>query len=245
MSEAEPPLPDPPPGAPSEEAPPGRDPAAQDPVETYDRCQRAEKQPPPAQIQLFLNQLLPPLLLAPLISTPVDFPVFLFWLIGAICLLISIVSAVIRLLGIGFGAASKRRERLLHLIRPMLTIVIVSTAHICVQHSMYLAEHQAAVVGDSVQREARRTGSYPETLANWQLRGWDDEKHSTKELGWTAEYRATYRRYPAGDGFTITLHVDMDTSMVVSGSVKEELSAKIGHYAVEPRKLSMQELLSR
>jgi len=239
MSEAEPP-PD------ADHAAPGRGAPAED-VETYVRAERApEETPQPSWVETLLAQVLLPLLLTPLITIPVDFVAALLWLVAALCLLVSMISAVIRLLTIGFGASSQRRGRLLRLIRPMLTITVVCTAHICVQHSIYVAQHEVAVIAATIQSEGRSAGTYPEVLPGWREERKLERKCSRRNFGWTADYRATYSANEARDGFTLSLRLDTDTSMVISGGKETDLSVRISNYMLKhPPRMSMEELLNR
>ena len=219
-------------------------PAEADGAETYTRPERPAP-PPKSGILTLLGQLLPPLLLAPLIVIPFDFITILLWLVAAICLLVSIVSAVIRLLTIGFGAASQRRERLLRLIRPMLTIVVACTVHVCVQHSIYLAEHEVAVLASSIQSEGRRAGTYPEALPGWSAGTEFGNTCSRRSFGWTTDYTATYVATEARDGFTLSLRLDKDTSLILRGGLQTELEASVANYMIGNQQLSMEELLDR
>lgn len=236
MSEPEP--------SPAEDASP--EPADEGEVEVYDRGERAEEPPAPPGILKILGLLIPPLFLAPLIWIPFDFITMLFWAIAAIATLVSIVSALVRLLQIGFGAASSRRQRLLQLTRPMLTILVFCTARVCTQHSQYVGERDVAILATSIHEAGRKAGEYPEVIEGWSQSTEFGTKTSRTNFGWTAQYAVSYRATKERDGFTLSLRIDKDTEMSVTGSLDQpELKAGVANYMIGPQELSMQELLAR
>lgn len=206
-------------------------------------------EPPPASRGAgpltFAAQVLPPLVLAPLVVTPLDFGTILFWGAAAICLLVSMVSVVGRLLVLGFGAASRRGGRLLRTIRPSLTLAVVCAAWVCTQHSIYLAERELAVLATRLQEEGRRAGAYPEALPGWRVSQEHGVKRSRSTMGWTAHYTVIYEATPERDGFLLSLRRDKDTTTAVSGGLDRALSAQVSNYVVGSEDLSIEELLDR
>ena len=208
--------------------------------------------PPESGVWTFCRLVLPPLLLAPLVTFPMDFVLLLLWLIGWICLLTSSVSVLIRLLRLAFGDAAKRRSRTVALTRPLLTVGVVLGATLAVNHSLSTARYEAAKLATSIQAEVKKAGTCPENVPGWDLTdGWKEGsdgrklKASRSSLGWTTHYTVVYETSEDRTTFTLRLRETMDVWTTFQGGPQTDLVATRSGLVDGGTPLDIDELLRR
>ncbi|MBL4847652.1 MAG: hypothetical protein JKY65_19215 [Planctomycetes bacterium] len=181
-------------------------------------------------VLLLLGQLLPPLLLLSLITTPLDSRTTLGslgWLGAKFCLVVCVGSLIVRALMIGFGAPSKRGARVLRLLRPVSVIAIVLAVQTSVERSLQFAKREAALIATAIQAEARREDNCPSTLAGWTASQGMKSQISRKEIGETVIYKLRYQATAERGRFVLTFRPRAPDVITFTGGPREDLVVRI------------------
>jgi len=214
--------------------------------------QRPEPEPEltPQRIALLLaGQLLPPLVVLSLITTPLDTrePLGLLgWKAAQLCLVICVGSLIVRALMIGWGAPGKRRARILRLMRPIATISLVLAVQTSVEGSLGSALREAAQIATKIQATSAREGASPVALAGWTVSQGRESSISRKELGGLVVCKARYQATPGRDRFVLTFRPRTREEITFTGGPNQDLVVRIQIPGLgTTRRLEIEDLLRR
>lgn len=160
------------------------------------------------------GQILPPMLLLPLFSTPFDIFVSLYWFIGGIAAIVSLTS-----LGNSFSGGDANEFRLRQL-RPALTLLVFVAAASYMARTSAQLERKADAIGREVaaqmQHECQRLKKCPQAPAGWTI------EHQRVFL--PLEFmQLAYTTTDAQSRFTIRVFHRMEDELVIEGGVFGQL----------------------
>ena len=148
-------------------------------------------------------QIIPPLLLLPLLILPVDVHTLMLWLIGGIAALISMVTLSLALI------SPTRRHNAL---RPFLTLLFFLLAVATAATVEALSERSSSRLIAELQETCNVNGRCPDTMAGWRnVSG----TSSRRDFHWKYTYAPTdqYR------GFALVIAMRYEAERCVSGGV--------------------------
>jgi len=175
--------------------------------------------------------LLPPFFLLPYALLPIRDPKsMMLWYVANLFFWVSTISIVIHFIII----LSKPSDKLLRLkiIRPALTITIYIficfLSNTIYNYSKKMAITYAINIGEKIQKESISTGNSPKSLGNWsvgQSITGNPDATSIDFYKLAIPYEITYRQSENRKEFTVTLHVEYKTEVLVEGGVENDLTA--------------------
>ncbi len=148
-------------------------------------------------------QIVPPLLLLPLLIMPVDVHTLMLWLIGGIAALISIVTLSLALL-----APTLRHKAL----RPFLTLVFFLMAAATAATVEALSERSSRRLVAELQETCNANGRCPDTLPGWENASGTS---SRRDFHW----KYTYAPMDQNRGFALIIAMRYEAERCVSGGV--------------------------
>ena len=204
-------------------------------IEASSKAGEREREPEPELTLkrvalLLLGQILPPLLLLSLITTPLDSATTLGslgWRGAKLCLVVCVGSLIVRALTIGLGAPSKRGMRTLRLLRPAAAIVIALAVQTSVERSLQIAKREAALIATTIQAEALRDKGCPSSLAGWTVSQGMKSPISRSESGETVIYALHYQASAGRDRFVLTFRPRAPDKITFTGGPGEDLVVRI------------------
>ena len=167
--------------------------------------------------QNILWYVLPPLLLTPLVFIPPDFATSILWLIGGFAAFISLIKILISLARKYFNRKSLNKS----FIRQILTICIFLISIFSLNVSILNARSQA--YSEATEILNRYNTQYPNTLQGWE-KSVVGKAGSKKYVGWPAKFYLRYQSIEDGTDFTLSLHINIDSTYVYhpkSGEILE------------------------
>lgn len=159
-----------------------------------------------------LRKVLPPLLLLPLMAAPMDIATGIFWSVAFISAIVSIVHLLIW--GYKNFISSKKSVPKNKLIRPVMTILIVTLSIISVEVSKIPAKEYVRKEAEKILSICNKNGECPDA---------SDISHSgIPAKGYIAKYPIIYFLYDKKD-FELMVRYSIDHGFVAHGGVNKAL----------------------
>ena len=196
-------------------------------------------------LRIIVDRFVPPLFLLPLFVLPFDFITQIFWYIGAVFFLVSIISVILKLLklrslrikGDILAIASLKKK----LIRPTLAIAIFLLAVLAAFLSIKSADAYGIETAKRMQAECAAQSICPETIS-----GWSEPLSSTYAASETqyglfgTKYILRYITRNNRSEFEIEVRHAMEDSFSVKGGVNKTLSGSRWGGGMDPRPVRIQ-----
>jgi hypothetical protein len=167
----------------------------------------------------WILQIIPPLIILPLFTMPMDIGTGIFWLAGIIALFVSLFS-----IGRKFIAhlrSKNTQSTLVDIIRPSLTILFMILAISSVKYSLSKAENYAFETAKYIQTKCDSDNICPDYIPTWNQSGGSFTCESL--AGGLAKYRVLYGLNEDKKNFTILLRLNMDSHLYFYGGVGKEI----------------------
>ena len=173
----------------------------------------------------WIKVLVPPLMLLPLVVIPPsDQFIFLFWLIGAVAMLVSFWHIVYQI-GRKYWAAIFSRQYSLDakaLLRPFLTVVVMLMAFTSLNVSWRAARTYTLKVAEQVQSTCTERGECPGDMPGWTR---DGSKY-VSFAGRLMRFPVYYYPWEDRKAFKVLVRWNYESHFEVTGGVNSQLKSE-------------------
>ena len=167
----------------------------------------------------WILQIVPPLIILPLFTMPMDIGTGIFWLAGIIAFCISFFSIGRKVFT--HLRSKNKQSTLLNIIRPGLTIILMILAFSSVKFSLSKAENDAFEIAEYVQKKCDSDNTCPDYIPTWNRK--DGSFTCESLVGGLAKYRILYFVSEDKKDFTIKLRLNIDSHLSFYGGVGKEI----------------------
>ena len=167
----------------------------------------------------WILQIIPPFIILPLSTMPMDISTGIFWLAGIIASFISLFSIGSKVFA--YLRSKEKQSALIDIIRPSLTIFFMILAISSVKYSLSRAENDAFETAKYVQKKCDSDNICPGYIPTWNR---VDGSFTCESLvGSFAKYRVLYSVNEDKKEFSIMLRLNIDNHLYFYGGVGKEV----------------------